>query len=250
MYSEATNTVVIYYLVGTLFVAMLVFAMISYILLHQKRVTDFRLQITNAIKESEDRERTRLALELHDGIGAKLSGLKMNLEYIMISDGVHEHAALIEKTFSGIDETIVELREISQNLKLSITNEEGLQSSVEKYLNQLNRHNKCVYNLSFEIKSGDLPEMLIMPVYRIIMELVHNIHKHSRADAASIQIDKFDDKIQLIIEDNGIGFNEHTVSSTGIGLDNVRRRIEVFKGFLHIDSHPGGTTIIIEFPSK
>jgi signal transduction histidine kinase len=125
----------LFYLAGTLFSFLLVGFIIYYVILHQKKVNEYNLQLKEqelkkqqallvALTEGQETERKRLAEELHDGIGAKLSGLNMSLEYLYnqsITD-----IDLLKQVSLGVSETIDEIREISQNLKPSSLFSKGL----------------------------------------------------------------------------------------------------------------------------
>lgn len=246
-----------FYIAGTLFSLLLVMFILYYIFLHQKKVNQYNLRLKEhelkkqnellvALTEGEQKERIRLAEELHDGIGAKLAGLNMSLEYI--SNQPHADVALLKQINTGLHETINEIREISQNLKPSSLFSKGLNQTLAEYVAHLNKKSTCHYDLYIENIHTQISQELQFVLYRIISELLNNINKHAQATQASVQVLFAEENIlQIIAEDNGIGFRTET-GSVGIGMSNIKNRIMPYKGQLNIDSSEKGSTIIIEIP--
>ena len=245
------------YLVGTFFLIVFVISIIIYVFQHQKKVNAYqqRLQreelikqdaIFAALQDGEEKERTRLAEELHDGVGAKLSGLNMNLEYLQPQIQDPRIKALINKTFEGVREVINELRDMSHNLQPLYFSEKDLLLSLQDYISQLNSKGSCDYSLFFEASLSNVSKTIKLHCYRIITELLLNIHKHAGATKAFLQVIEEDNILQIIAEDNGRGFTEN--EGKGIGLTNIRNRVNLNKGSINIDSSKKGTTIIIQIP--
>jgi two-component system NarL family sensor kinase len=241
---------------GTAVILLLITAIVIYAFLHQKKIVLLRLRlheeelqrqqaIFDALQEGQEKERTRLAQELHDGIGAKLSGLKMTMEYL--NTNVTQHQVLISKVFSGLTETLEEVREISHNLQPYFFN-----NSIEQLLHDLiERHNtvgECSYSLSMSPLEKELDEYLKLHIYRIISELLNNIRKHAQAGQASVQINMEAGRMTITVEDDGIGMHDGHHNLESIGLKNIKTRVTACKGSINIDSSERGTTIIIEIP--
>lgn len=256
MFQDTAASIVSYYLTGSALLLLLVVAIVTYAVLHQKKVIQFRTRLHeqemkqqqaefDALQEGEEKERTRVAEELHDGIGAKLSGLKMNLEYL--KSNTTENQELIERVFSGITETLEEVRDISRNLLPAFFNERDLAQlladDVERY-----QSGECQYDLIVNTGNVAIDQVTKKYCYRIVMELLTNIHKHAAASQASVQINIEDNMLEIAVEDNGIGFDIHGPEQKGIGLLNIRNRVNFCKGGISIDSSASGTTVIIEIP--
>lgn len=257
MLQTANNPIILYYLAGTLFFTIMVAAIIFYIFIHQKRVNSFRTQlkqeeiikqraIYTALQDGEERERTRIAQELHDGISAKLSGFNMNLEYLKTTAESDENKILVDRTFNGISDIITELRTLSHNLQLRYFEDHDIVVLIEEYIAQLNQIGLCNFSLFIETSLNQLTNNLRLHCYRIICELLHNIHKHAQATEGFVQIANDDDRLIIIISDNGVGFDKKT--SKGIGLTNVINRVNINNGSINVDSSKNGTTTIIELP--
>lgn len=254
---QPESSVVIYYLAGSLLLLVLVFAIVLYAFLHQKKVIqlkgrlheeDIRRQqaVFNALQEGQERERTRLAEELHDGVGAKLSGLKMTLEYL--NSHAQEHCDLIGRIFSGVSETVEEVRAISHNLLPYSFNDRTIEQLLLNHMEQLSAMNGCRYDLFISPATDRIDNEVKLHCYRIVAELLHNVHKHAKASLASAQINVDDGQLEIVVEDNGVGLYSNSNSREGIGLMNIRNRVKVCNGTMSIDSSVDGTTIIIEIP--
>jgi two-component system NarL family sensor kinase len=246
---------------GTLFGTLLVGFLLLYVYLHQMKVNRFKVEIKEqelkkqrelfvALNEGEEKERKRLAEELHDGIGAKLSGLKMSLEYLNTVSGTSKsNDNLLQKIILGFNETIEELREISQNLQPPFMNLLELNAFLSDLVFHFNNKGTCKYLLSIETEHENLnPTVYNKTVFRIVSELLNNIQKHSNASLASVQIVSNNSMTQILVEDNGKGF-DFKASAKGIGLLNIRNRIELYNGKFNIDSNNKGTIVIIELPN-
>ena len=226
--------------------------------MHQKKVVQLRLKlheedlhrqqaIFDALQEGQEKERTRLAQELHDGVGAKLSGLKMNVEYLKLN--VSEHVELVSKVYTGVSEALEEVREVSHNLMPYIFSGKNIEELLLYCLEQFNQFDGCRYDLLIgALPAKDVDETIKMHVYRIVAELLNNIHKHARATIASVQVNIEDGKMEIVVEDNGIGINNARSNADGIGLKNISARVNICKGMLNMDSSEKGTTVMIEIP--
>ncbi len=261
------------YIGGTLFVFLLLIFLMVYVYLHQMKVNRFKLQLNEqeikkqeelflALISGEEKERQRLAEELHDGIGAKLSGLKMSVEYLLENHcndcfGGKENSAkedtssnqatqLLSKISEGMNESIVELREISRNLKPTFLATKGLSMVLTELVDHMNNQGACVFKLYIEPGEEKFARH-IQVIYRITSELLNNILKHAKATQASAQVISSEGMIQIIAEDNGQGFDVEE-STKGIGLSNIRSRLLTYKGHIKIESTRQGTLVIVELP--
>jgi two-component system, NarL family, sensor kinase len=251
------NGIIVYYFVASTVVLLLVIAIVTYAFLHQKKVVQLKVQlheeefrrqqaIFDALQDGQEKERTRLAQELHDGVGAKLSGLKMNLEYLDIN--ATEYKELISKIFMGVTETLEEVREVSHNLLPYQLNGKEMRELLLNCIEQFNNYDDCSYDLFMDDVATKVNETVKIHVYRMITELLNNIHKHAKATIASIQISIEEEKMEIVVEDNGIGLERDASKPEGIGLMNIKNRISICKGSINIDSSGKGTSIIIEIP--
>ncbi|WP_165784738.1 sensor histidine kinase [Solitalea longa] len=206
-----------------------------------------------ALLEMQENERTRIANDLHDDVGNTLNGLRlMTQNYFAKTPAANnEEAEYRQQLLDGIKKVNIDLRNISHNLlpeNLALT---GLISSIKNRLNLYNVNNTGIY-ITF-IHEGNieaLPDKVKLIVYRIINELLQNTVKHSEATKATMQCLLFDNSLQIIMEDNGRGFNNNANQQKGLGINSIQSRVDYLNGIFEIDSNENGTTIIIEIPAK
>lgn len=204
--------------------------------------------VLNTLEE----DRNRIALELHDSVGSQISA------------NIHQLEAVIEKLKSSNDlisdeiravvqsskEVSEELRSISHTLIPRVLIDFGIVAALQGLVNRINAGNKCKVEFINSFTGVELDQEIELNLYRITQELLNNALKHAQADHIFVQLVKNDQRLVLMIEDNGIGFDlEKLRHSEGIGLNNVETRTKVLGGELNIESAPNrGTVIIIEVP--
>ena len=206
---------------------------------------------TKAVIEAEENERKRIAADLHDGVGQMLTAVKMNLEgltdRIMIANPDDKN--VYEKVKLLLEESCKEVRNVSHNIMPNALLKSGLGTAIKDFIEKVNNE-KLQINLSVTGIHEKLSSSIEIVVYRVIQECVNNVIKHSKADRLDIAIIKDIDGLNVTIEDNGSGFNLSNLNhAKGIGMRNIRTRIEYLKGSLDIDTKPGkGTLIAFNIP--
>lgn len=199
----------------------------------------------------EEKERQRLAKDLHDGMGSLLSSLKLHAQSINLDKKILNNQE--EKNYHNllemIDQACYEIRTISHNLLPPGLEHFGLRSSLQALQNQMNQHAHLKMGLDIlgmeEIGNKELE----LTIYRIVQELINNVVKHARAQNIHLQVVKRQDTIFIMVEDDGQGFEMKKEEKNGIGLSNIQSRVASLNGVFSIDSSLGnGTTIIIELP--
>ncbi|HPT12470.1 MAG TPA: histidine kinase [Bacteroidales bacterium] len=202
-----------------------------------------KLIATQAVLDGETSERSRLARDLHDGLGSMLSVIKLNLNDI--KEGVTleaEDVGHFNNALSMLDDSIKELRRVAHNMMPDSLMRYGLKVSLTDFCHSIS-------NVQFHFFGTDkrLDSKLEIMVYRTVHELVNNAIKHAEAEMINVQIIQEDERLSVIVQDNGIGFNTSAVMG-GMGLSNIEKRVKVFNGGMNIFSQPGkGTEINIEF---
>lgn len=216
-------------------------------------VKEQELKSIDAMIEGQEKERKRIAEDLHDNLGSKLAVLKLQFDgFIDKADAKNdiEQVALLTKTGSLLDETYNAVRSMSHVESAGVMVKQGLVESVKLLAENISMANKTeIQVIDFGLETH-INHTIEIGVFRVIQELVTNIVKHSNANKATIDITLFDDVLGVIVADDGIGFNANgKVNFNGIGLGTVKDRVERLKGHLTVDSKQGkGTTIIIEVP--
>lgn len=204
-----------------------------------------------AMIATQEQERKRISRDLHDDVGTKLSALKLFVSTFKSNLQKQNYAdtqVLAKSTEELIDETISDVRVMLMNLSPGILEEFGYTTAIEGLVNKLNdtktMHIKLViFGINHRLKKD-----YELALYRITQELLNNVMKHAEAANVSLQIGYRDDKIILMIEDDGKGFDV-TAHKEGYGLKNLDARTKLLQGTMMIDSLPGnGTSVLIEIP--
>ena len=203
-----------------------------------------QLIATQAVLEGELQERSRLARDLHDGLGSILTGAKLNLEQMLKGAVLDEESlARYHAAFSLIDTSQVEMRRVAHHLMPEALTELGLKHATADFC-------KSVPRTSFQYYGADTPRLdpqLEAMLYRIMHELVSNALKHSGAERIIVQLVRDEDRIALNVQDNGCGFDIATASTHGMGLSNIRNRVAAFNGSMMVDARVGvGTEVSVE----
>jgi two-component system, NarL family, sensor kinase len=222
--------------------------------LQQLRINELekekQLTAIEAVLKGEEQERTRLAKELHDGLGGLLSGVKFSL--INMKDNLivtPDNMAVFERSLDMIDTSIKELRRVAHNMMPEMLTKFGLDEALKEYCHTINATNLLSVKYQSVGMDTRIEKSAEIIIYRIIQELLNNIMKHAAATKAFVQLVREDNRLNIVVEDNGKGFD--TVlpqNNKGAGWTNIRSRIEYLKGQLDIHSEQGkGTLVNIEF---
>jgi len=190
-----------------------------------------------SLMAGEEKERSRIAKELHDGLGGILAAAKMHA-----SKGEN-----LQKVETLLDTAAKESRRISHNLLPESLINKGLDQALRDFIQSINESGLIKAEYESVQVQNNLPQGLQLSIYRIIQELVNNIIKHAGASEALIQLQQQgNQKLLITVEDNGKGFAHETISN-GIGLENIKSRLSLLKGKLDIDSQEKkGTSVYIE----
>ncbi len=208
-----------------------------------------------AFIKGEERERTRLAKELHDSLGQILSVIKIQASaFVSIFNTTKELLPYRENLLNlnlQIDEACLETRNISYNLLPLLVEEYGIYAAIEDLVKKYNASNQTPkIKTLFKNNHKKLTKEFELILYRVVQVSLSNIIKHAKAKDAFLQFFEDDNKLFINIEDNGIGFDKNdSYFKKGMGLGNMKSRIDYMKGTFSIDSQPNkGTQILIEIP--
>ena len=204
-----------------------------------------------AVIEAEEAERSRIASDLHDGVGQIMSAAKMNLSAFehQASFTTDAQKRSFEKIISLVDAGCKEVRSVSHNMMPNALLKNNLAAAIREFTGKLDDSSLKVhfYSEGFDESFNTNIETVL---YRVIQECVNNVIKHSGADTVDISLIKDKQEISATIEDNGKGFEmKDTQMQEGIGLKNIRTRIEYLKGTVDFKSSPGeGTLVALHIP--
>ncbi len=203
---------------------------------------------TKAVLDAEERERRRIATDLHDGVGQLLSAALMNLNGYIKTNPTELGKTNLEKSLALVNESYDEMRTISHQMMPNALLKAGLAAAVREFLSKIDE-SQLKITLDINGFKNKLDDKLETILYRVTQESVNNVIKHSKATKLSIQLQKDNDGISLAIEDNGVGFNQKVVKD-GIGLSNIKSRVAFINGTVEYDSSPGkGTLVNIFIPA-
>ncbi|MGB3235060.1 MAG: sensor histidine kinase [Ferruginibacter sp.] len=222
--------------------------------LQQQRITELetekQLTATEAVLKGEEQERTRLAKDLHDGLGGMLSGIKYSFQtmkgnLIMTPD----NAQTFERSMDMLDSSIKEMRRVAHNMMPEALVKFGLNTALKDFCNDINLSGalKVTYQ-SIGLENVEVEQTTAIAIYRIVQELLNNTIKHAGANNAIVQVSKSDGLLAVTVEDDGKGFDTSILKQAkGIGWSNIENRVEFLKGKLDVNSQPGkGTSVLIE----
>ncbi|WP_083262482.1 sensor histidine kinase [Roseivirga sp. 4D4] len=203
------------------------------------------------VLEGQETERKRVAIDLHDRLGGILSMVK--LHFSAVEEKIDPANPTKEKFLTAselLDLAAGEVRNISHNMMSGVLAKFGLIPALEDLKSRISETGKLKVNLYTSNINGSLDGEQELQLYRIVQELMSNILKHSEATETNIQLNENEDSVNLIVEDDGVGFNPEKLDvNAGIGLTNLKARVSKLNGTLHIDSGLGaGTTISIDIP--
>ncbi|MDO5979387.1 sensor histidine kinase [Flavivirga spongiicola] len=203
------------------------------------------LEGIDAIINAQEIERHKMAADLHDNLGSKVATLKLYLESYNDKEDFSEFYDKLKKL---MNDTYNEIRSISKNKNFGAQINKGLIPSTKIIAKRISDSKKIDIKVINIDVNKRIENKLEIQVFRIIQELLTNIIKHSKASEAIVQFSEHDNTLNIIVEDNGTGFDINTPKS-GIGLINIEKRIENIEGDLVIDTLKGnGTTIILNIP--
>jgi len=209
--------------------------------------------LSSQLLSAQENERKRIARELHDGIGQSLSTIKFAVEGALrrMDKGTAEASAdSLEAVVPLAQEAIEEVRRISMDLRPSTLDDLGILTTISWFCREF----QAIYSgISIEkqinIEEDEVPDLLKTIIYRVLQEAMNNVTKHSNANLVRLSLRKTDGTIELVIEDNGLGFDLEDALSVdsdrrGLGLASMKERTELSGGSFAIDSAKGTGTIV------
>jgi len=222
--------------------------------LQQQRIRELekeqQLMAIDAVLKGEEQERTRLAKDLHDGLGGMLSGIKYSFQNIkenlvMTPDN---HLAF-ERGMDMLNSSIKEMRRVAHNMMPESLVKFGLDTALKDFCQDINQSGaiQATYQ-SMGLENAHLDQTTSISVYRIVQELINNTLKHASAKTAIVQVFKTNGEISITVEDDGKGFDPIILQmANGIGWSNIQSRVDFLKGKIDVQSDKGkGTSVHIE----
>lgn len=204
----------------------------------------------DAIIEGQEKERQRIANELHDDLGGSMATIKLYFNSLQ-EKTTKNKGELFSKTNTLLDEAYKKIRQIAHAKNSGVIAKQGLLNAVEQMAEKISAANRVAIIVKDFGLDNRLENSLELTLFRIIQELTTNVIKHAKATYVNIHLTNHGDNLNILIEDNGIGFDTHKISlnEKGMGLKSIDKRVNHLDGTLHIESELGkGATIIINIP--
>jgi two-component system, NarL family, sensor kinase len=223
----------------------------------EHRSADVKLKrLARQVVESQEQERARLSRELHDGISQMLVSVKLLLESALLrferaTSREPDAEAALSTSLGRLSSTLREVRRISHALRPTMLDDLGLAAALEQLARELDGQDGLEVRFESASKGKPLPDTVNTVLFRIAQEALNNITRHAKASRAMLSLDVAKHAVSLNITDNGQGFDVFSVLADpagGIGLRNMRERLDTLGGKLHIESQLGRTAIVATVP--
>jgi PAS domain S-box-containing protein len=204
-------------------------------------------EVARVILDTQEQERSEIGKELHDNVNQLLTTAKLYIENIhyfpdQIDDFVSKGVQLLQKT-------IHEIRLLSKQLVTPVMSDIGFEATIEELISHYRSLQLFEIDLHYAVCEKLLDKGLKLTIYRIIQEQLNNIVKYAKASLVRVAVQFCDGELQVVISDNGVGFDCSKLSQ-GLGLKNMKHRAEMYKGHVDIRSSPGnGSIITTGFPA-
>lgn len=222
--------------------------------IHQQEVDEMiknqELKFISGKLKGEDTERERIARELHDNLGSMMVSTKWYYDNILDELTLEQKdTTKLKKANALFTKTYEELRQLSHKFGSNNIKRTGLISSLNDLSDTISESGKIKITLTSHGSFDTLSEKTEISLYRVVQELISNTLKYAEASKIDIQVNQIDDELNIMIEDNGKGFDPYNPKSNGMGLKNIAARVRNLNGTFDIDSDKGnGTTAIINIP--
>ncbi len=214
---------------------------------NERKPTAQQKKISQATVHAQEQERNRISAELHDNVNQLVVTAKMHIGMARREDCCKSSA--LEQAEDVLIQAIEAIKALARRLTTSLVEHRGLQESIEGIVMAMTSLDITVVStISTGLVEKLTPEQQLM-VYRIVQEQTNNILKHAQATAVRIRFQTRDDMAELLVADNGIGFNNEVQQHSGIGFINIYNRVTAFNGTVDITGTVGeGCTLVVHFP--
>jgi two-component system, NarL family, sensor kinase len=225
---------------------------------HKQRLNDERLkqmerqqQVVSlqAMINGQEAERIRVAKDLHDGLGSLFSTIKMHFNALQHELPDLRKNELFQKSYALADSASLEVRSIAHDMVPEVLMKLGLVNAVKDLCDNISAGRQLNVSLEVHGLTKRMSVSLEMTLFRIVQELLNNIMRHAQATEAIVQFTKDGNRLSVIVEDNGRGFDpSNTDGKNHTGMENIKSRIDYLNGKLTVDSQANvGTTVMMDF---
>ena len=212
---------------------------------------DVKMKGMQSMITGQEMERERIAQDLHDSLGGLLSTVKLQFDSVQSKNEEIKNLKEYQNANKLLDSAVEEVRSISRNLQPGALAELGLVPALKDLINNFDGE----HYPDVDLQVYDIPEkidnIVALSVFRVIQELLYNSVKHAKASEILIQINKENNELVIQFEDDGVGFDMDNLKHKGMGLENIKSRIDFLKGTISFDSQEGkGLSVLIHVHYK
>ena len=198
--------------------------------------------LLNAVFETQESERKRLAEDLHDSVGQVLSAIKLNLHRLAKVNEGEGNTTLLADTRQLTDECIQEILNIIHNVLPPVLTDFGLIDALQALCAKLDQTTDISITFTKNLADERFPSEIELTLYRMAQELFGNAVKHSKATNIQLLLSKEDGLLTMSFSDNGIGFDMDNVKH-GFGIKNLQSRAQLINGKIHTYTKPQNGTL-------
>ncbi len=213
---------------------------------------DLRRQLLDKVITTQEDERRRISRELHDSTSQNLTSLMLGLKNMEAICNDERLQAQIDELRSVTSQTLEEVHDISMRLHPRSLDDLGLAAALERLTHEWQARNSLPVDTAIHIGPERLPAEIEVAIYRIVQESLTNAARHAQAHTVSLLVEKRDQTVVAVVEDDGIGFDSTAIRADGhLGLAGMRERAELAGGRLTIESAAGrGTSVFVQIPLR
>ena len=243
------NQIVTIVIIGVLLLLLMAVALLLFFFFSRKKIVEKELErkeleighqkeIIHATILTQEKERKRIAQDLHDDISSKLNVILLNSNFLIDGElSADEYTKVNENIIKVTKKTLGNARKIAHDLLPPILEKFGLQSAIEELVDEFNMSRKVYIESNIEYPEDRLSSTQELHVFRIVQELVNNSVRHGKAERIDLDFMEKDEELALNYKDNGVGFSAEVIEEKkGLGMKNIESRVELLNGDLLIKS--------------
>jgi len=255
--------ILVLFIASILVPALLLLLVVLFVVYHRKQMMRhevkekeqeniYNVALLKATISAQERERQRIAKDLHDGVGSTLTALKMNVMHLrQQTNKVSAQREFLDDTLEMLTDGIENVRGVSHELLPPTLRQFGLIKGLEELVRRFNQSGQLTVRMSSEVHLDQIDDTIALGVFRMVQELVSNTIKHAEAQHIRLTVKEADGTLHLIYQDDGRGVRSSATQHQGLGIMNIESRVKMLGGCLHLESEPGsGYQANVQIPLK
>jgi Signal transduction histidine kinase len=209
-------------------------------------------ELASRLSVSQEQERQRISQELHDDLGQDMFALKLTLEQLQagLPAGATKSQAQMQKVVEYMDQAMKKIHLLAEGLRPPLLDTLGFDSAIRNLALGIGERAGIPVELDICASANQIKDPYAIVLYRVLQEALTNIIKHARATRIWVRLENSDTGIDLVIEDNGVGFQPQEAEGKGLGLDSMRDRLTVVGGTLRISGSASGSVVTACVPAS